>query len=145
VLDELAQKELSSAERVLIVGRALAELPVTHVDAIDDGDTPAGGFDAVLWECEHDVVPGLRRLRQRVRPGGLLLVTVPRPGALGRLKRMFAAGEGEPPDFEALCGAPLLAGLLEPRVVGDEQKGALVAARVPAPIDALDHFFTQPA
>jgi hypothetical protein len=143
VLDELALRELSSAERALVVGRGLPELPVPHVDSVDDGDTPAGGYDAVLWECEHDVVTGLRRLRQRLRPGGLLLVTVPRPGALGRLKRMFAAGEGEPPDFEALCAAPLLAGLLEPRVLGDD-KGVLVASRVPAPLDALDHFFTQP-
>jgi hypothetical protein len=146
VLDELVLRELSTAEQVLVVkARALEERPVTRVDEVDHGDTPAGGFDAALWECEHDVVSGLRRLRQRVKPGGLLLVSVPRPGALDRLKRMFAAGEGEAPDFEALCAAPLLVGLLEPRVVVEEAKVALVAARVPDPLDALDALFTQPS
>jgi hypothetical protein len=144
VLAELLEREFSSAGQVLVVNtRAPAPAHALRVSEVSEGETPAQGFDGALWECQGDPLLGLRCLRRRVRPSGLLLLSLRRrTPAWERLRRAFAGGGQEQlTTLEALCAAPLLAGLEDPRVLMESPELAVVAARVPAVPDALDDFF----
>jgi hypothetical protein len=152
VLSELAEKEFSAAGQVLAVNaRPFAHAGAVRVSEVGEGETPPSGFDGAIWECQGDPVHGLRSLRVRVRPQGLVLVSVRlRMGPWQRLRSAFAGDAGVLPSLEALCAAPLLVGLEEPRVLLESAEFAVVSARVPASADPLDAhfispFFTQPA
>lgn len=147
MLSGLTREDLSAPERLLVVNaESSAGSLVVRVTSVAEGDTPEGGFDAALWECKGELLPGLRVLRGRVRPGGLVVVGVKRRnGALQLVRRLFARNESAPPAFDELCAAPMLAGLAEPHVLSERQGGSIVAARVPEQLDSLDRFFAQPA
>ena len=142
MLDEVLLKELPPTARVLAVGakRTSRDARVIHAA---DGALPEGDFDGALVHAERPSAAHLRGLRQRVKPGGLLALAVTKPRGWHRLQQVLGQGESEEARFEALCAAPLLAGLVEPRLV-EEGDVTAVLARVPEPLDTLDVHFTQP-
>ena len=149
---EIAERELGAAQQVLAVNLpGFARAGALSVQDVSAGDTPGEGFDGVLWDCGSDLGAGLRVLRARVRPEGLLIVGLRRrEPAWNRVLRALSRDTSHtPPSFEALCAAPLLAGLEEPRVLHESPELAVVAARVPAQRSELDAHFdafsAQPA
>lgn len=143
MLAELLEREFAGAAQLLAVNaRAALPIAAVRVSGPGEGETPAEGYDGALWECQGDPLPGLRALRQRVRPAGVLVVSLRRrTPAWERLRRALAGGAEPVASFEALCAAPLLAGLEEPRVLVESPELAVVTARVPALPDGLDGFF----
>ncbi len=143
MLAELLAREFAAAGRVLLVNtRAAVPGEGLRVGEVSEGATPSEGFDGALWECQGDPVAGVRALRQRVRPAGVLVLSLRRRApAWERLRRALAGGTQPVPSLEALCAAPILAGLEEPRVLVESPELAVVAARVPSAPDALDGFF----
>jgi hypothetical protein len=143
VLAELVEREFASAGQVLAVNaRAEGPANAVRVEEPNEGDTPAQGYDGAFWECQGDPLAGLRSLRKRVRPSGLLLVSVRRrEPAWERLRRAFSGDPLKLPSLEALCAAPILLGLEAPRVLVDSPELTVLTARVPTQPDALDAHF----
>jgi hypothetical protein len=143
VLAELVEREFAKVGQVLAVNaRAVLPAHAVRVTEPNEGDTPAQGYDGAFWECQGDPLEGMRWLRARVRPSGLLLVSVRRrTPTLERLRRAFSGDTLKLPSLESLCAAPILLGLEAPRVLVETPELTVLAARVPAQPDALDAHF----
>jgi hypothetical protein len=147
VIAELVKRELSEAERVLLVAdSSLAHAGATRASNLREGQTPASGFDALLWQCEGEPLQGLRSVRARLAPHALLLLVVRTRFGLGqRVLRVALRRSLKVPQFESVCAAPILSGFLEPSVLFDDGSLVVLRARLADAPDALDDFFSQPA
>lgn len=142
-LEQAARTELVAAERVLVVNAApFAHGSVTQVDEIDQGVTPEGGFDGILWRCESDARSGIRALRSRARPGAkLVLLAELRRGPWGVVRDLVKKRRAHRPGFEEMCEAVLLSGLAEPRVAFRSASLLMLSALMPVVNSPLDEIF----
>lgn len=141
-LSEALRELLDAGTRRLIVGKGLRYEAAAHVASPVELPREAQ-FDRVIWFARDGLRAGVAALRVVLAPSGLL-VLVPELGSA--LARAFRGGGSKDAAarLEEACGALVLSGLSEPRVIGEGRHEFAVCATKPEQLNALDAFFEQP-
>ena len=142
----LFERSFGTSTRLLWVGeKRLAPSGAVQVRELSALPDPSETFDGIGWVTRADVRAGLALLRPRLAPGGSLIVALDESLLLGAVTRAFRLAPK--PDVTQLadaCEALVLAGFIEPGVVQSLRPRAVLTARKPSVLNALDAFFEQP-